>query len=303
MKLLSFGELSQYERRHLILQYVFTKPPGFDEKKNAATCHHCKAPLGKFARQHARKERLSPQAAKNALKWSTSHNCRLCGHVFCDRCAPALHLVPSTHCRRRKSVGRPVPVCFGCRDSCLLRRLSPNSPIAWICARPRQVSVFIDMKETKERYLLVFPPDFAAKSAYSQCITCGSSFGLSFGRIRSRHHCRLCGEMACSNCVSKMLLPRAYCQHTSSKAGSSSVSSTSTLSSAGDSGSSDVLMDTNDIDLNEQLDTTTSWHVSNQGRAVPPVHTVYEEEVDAEQCVGTLVDLRMQQEPVSVCHH
>jgi serine/threonine protein kinase len=107
--------------------------------------------------------------------------CRLCGEMYCKRCLGLFFLPPRytmTMPQDNKNTGHtPVPVCHG--D--FFKIIYPD----------RKVSADIML------------PQWKSVASFKECVKCR--------RNKSRaHNCRLCGDLFCSDCTSKMEIPEPF---------------------------------------------------------------------------------------------
>lgn len=151
---------------HLIEDYCNGEVPQWDPIKGCP-CSHC----GK------------------EYNSSTTHNCRVCGLVFCSLCTGKYHLPPQF--KKKKKVG-PARVCFGCRDKALKFRLQCNTDFISPRRRTR-----VNMVQSGTRKFFIPPTEWAPPGAYPFCFGCDIELGHEF-------FCRLCGEMFCKDCTHKM---------------------------------------------------------------------------------------------------
>lgn len=132
----------------------FTVPQWIPEKR-AKSCNHC----------------------KDQLKSNCTHNCRLCGNVFCSHCT-AKHNLPERFEQKDGKTG-PMRVCYGCKMTCI---------------RMRQAALNLPLDSTT-RMLTV--PQWQEIKTYIACQKCAV-------KRRNPHNCRLCGVLYCSDCTTKM---------------------------------------------------------------------------------------------------
>lgn len=121
---------------------------------------------------------------KDALKSSRTHNCRLCGDGFCSKCTTKCHL-PEKY--EQKSKQGPSRVCYSCKLSCI---------------RMRQAALNLALDSIQR---MLRPPVWQDLKTYVACNKCCV-------KRRSPHNCRLCGDLYCDDCTTKMNinLPPAF---------------------------------------------------------------------------------------------
>lgn len=116
---------------------------------------------------------------KDSLKSSHSHNCRLCGHGFCSKCTSKNHLPEKYELKKGKQ--GPSRVCYTCKIS---------------CTRMRQAALNLPLDSLQR---MIRPPTWQDIQTYIACNKCCV-------KRRSPHNCRLCGDLHCSDCTTKMNL-------------------------------------------------------------------------------------------------
>lgn len=136
-------------------------------------CHHC----------------------SDKLKLRKRHHCRLCGQEFCSLCTWKYHL-PERFARKAKQ--GPGRVCFGCRDDVLASHRIYDQSVE--LPRPRLIA------RIRGGRLYIFPPVWVDESEYSVCKQCHVPRG------RHPYFCRICGEMFCTDCTFKDMVPDAFRQ-------------------------------------------------------------------------------------------
>jgi hypothetical protein len=113
------------------------------------------------------------------LKSNHTHNCRLCGNLFCSSCTGKYHL-PEKY-EQKKGKSGPSRVCYGCKIGCVrLRQAALNLPL-----------------DSIQRTLV--PPVWQDIKSYVACNKCCV-------KKRNPHNCRGCGKLACDNCSTKMAI-------------------------------------------------------------------------------------------------
>lgn len=147
-------------------------PVWVDSKENQ--CHHC----------------------RDKLKLKKRHHCRLCGQEFCSLCTWKYH-VPERF--ERKAKQGPVRVCYGCRDDVLASHRIYDQRVE--LPRPRLIARIRDDR------VYIFPPVWVDESEYSDCKQCHTPRGR-----RHAYFCRICGEMFCTDCTFKDMVPDAFRQ-------------------------------------------------------------------------------------------
>lgn len=135
----------------------------------------------------------------------SKHHCRLCGELFCSFCVSKYWLYKHFEKRVKNSKDSKTilaSVCFGCRDKCLRRRedmLSSHSKEY----RPRKQRIQLQCIDSGVH---ISPPlSWASLHEYRDCFICHAKTKAK------RKNCRICGELFCRKCLSRLLhLPRVF---------------------------------------------------------------------------------------------
>ena len=147
-------------------------PPKWDDRDAFNECFHCSQP---FQSGH-------------------KHNCRLCGHLYCSSCT-AKYYVPQEF--KLKNKQGPDRVCYNCRDGCL-RRKTEFYLTKGLVEPPNKKCVLID------NVYHLYPCDWVDPSTVISCNKCLSALDSH------RHNCRICGDIYCGDCTTKMNIPAAF---------------------------------------------------------------------------------------------
>lgn len=152
----------------------FNPPNRLDPREDYKNCVHC-ASRFRFNRFH----------------------CRMCGHMYCSDCVEK-YFLPEKF-RDDPSQSKPLSVCLTCRNACyrfILKVLHPGVSVQDIPLLPHR-SRMIRSRDS-QRTVWIHPCDWAPDGSYDICFSCDSSVK------KKSYHCRVCGELYCSNCTVKM---------------------------------------------------------------------------------------------------
>ncbi|CEO97016.1 FYVE-type domain-containing protein [Plasmodiophora brassicae] len=129
------------------------------------------------------------------LQRSHSHNCRLCGQLFCSLCTGKFH-VPGEF--RRKAKTGPVRVCFACVQSCVDERDKHMGPGITELSRPG-----LRRSVDEAGRIHYHAPVWSLPRKHAFCHICDRDCGK--GAI-----CHCCGSIHCSDCTASMDVPPSF---------------------------------------------------------------------------------------------
>lgn len=127
--------------------------------------------------------------------WTTTSlaHCRLCGHLYCARCVDKFTL-PKRFLPDPGGTEETGKVCYGCETLC---RFGADLDIAVNIKVARHVA-----KPTIED-LVISVPKWQNMALYKSCTKCSKE-------SKQGHNCRLCGNLFCDKCTSKLSVPVGY---------------------------------------------------------------------------------------------
>lgn len=148
-----------------------------------------------------------PKPAKNLVKCSNCEdnvprsyrrNCKLCGFLFCSNCTGEFVVLKKFQ-QSQLHTGTS-PVCFACRDSCLMRMLLEQD-----FKNPSKVppTRHIRLVSNFRGDLKLLPPKITA-SISKECFMCSRDPKMGV------HHCSSCLRSVCGSCSVRMDLPDGF---------------------------------------------------------------------------------------------
>ena len=127
--------------------------------------------------------------------WTTTSlaHCRLCGHLYCARCVDKFTL-PKRYLADPGGTDETGKVCYGCETICRFGadlEIGSNFKVSRLVMKPTIEDVVISI------------PKWQNMALYKSCTKCTKE-------SKQGHNCRLCGNLFCDKCTSKMSVPVGY---------------------------------------------------------------------------------------------
>lgn len=176
---------------------------------NRATSIALGAEMIQYSATSSHRERNTCVHCSSKLGFSRHKSCGICGHGFCGKCT-GYYILPEKFLKNtQKNISR---VCFTCRNECyrLQFRYVFGEDSSWneaiLDGLDQEKKTFIEglprrklmVRSFDSDTVYVHPCGWRVDKHYECCFLCDGKFK------RKNYNCRLCGELFCIECTTKV---------------------------------------------------------------------------------------------------